>query len=86
MDNLTPYDLDSAHRGAVIVSEYKDPHRHMTLQEVGDILGLSPERVRQIELGAFRKIRREFRKRGIDADLVHEYLMDIRQTDLMDRF
>lgn len=38
----------------------EDDHACMTLREVGDVLGLSPERTRQIQDGALRKLRQYF--------------------------
>ena len=40
---------------------------HMTLLEVGGVLGLTRERVRQIEVVALRKLRAVMRRRGISA-------------------
>lgn len=46
----------------------------MTLEEIAQVLGVTRERVRQIEAEAFRKLRRQARKNpefsGIVADLV----------------
>ena len=46
--------------------EIKDPY--MTLAEIADIMGMSRERVRQIELRALGKIKKELYKRGITAE------------------
>lgn len=40
----------------------------MTLEEVAELLGVTRERVRQIEAKAFMKIRKRLRLRGINAD------------------
>jgi hypothetical protein len=37
-----------------------------TLEEIADMMGLTRERVRQIEAMALRKLRRELRRRGLD--------------------
>jgi transcriptional regulator with XRE-family HTH domain len=42
--------------------------RHMTLQEIADILGTSRERVRQIEQRALGKLRRKLNAMGYKAD------------------
>lgn len=42
----------------------KGEDRHMTLQEIADVLGTSRERVRQIEQRALGKIRRKLRAMG----------------------
>ena len=42
--------------------------RHMTLQEIADILGTSRERVRQIEQRALGKLRRKLNTMGYQAD------------------
>lgn len=44
-----------------------------SLAEVGEILGVTRERIRQIEAGALDKIRR-FRREYLDEDEVREYL------------
>lgn len=38
---------------------------HMTLSEVGAVMGLTRERVRQIEVSALRKLRAALRQRGM---------------------
>jgi RNA polymerase nonessential primary-like sigma factor len=38
----------------------------MTLEEVADILGVTRERVRQIEVEALTKLRAELHKRGLE--------------------
>lgn len=40
----------------------------MTLREVAKSLDLSPERIRQIEAKAYRRMRRALRERGTDGD------------------
>jgi transcriptional regulator with XRE-family HTH domain len=40
----------------------------MTLQEIADMMGMSRERVRQIELRALGKVKKELYKRGITAE------------------
>ena len=42
----------------------KGEDRHMTLQEIADVLGTSRERVRQIEQRALGKLRRKLRAMG----------------------
>jgi hypothetical protein len=42
--------------------------RHMTLQEIADILGTSRERVRQIEQRALGKLRRKLNAMGYKAE------------------
>jgi len=44
----------------------KDPF--MTLEEIADLMGMSRERVRQIENRALGKVRQELFKRGITAE------------------
>jgi DNA-binding transcriptional regulator GbsR (MarR family) len=47
-------------------AEIKDPY--MTLQEIADMMGMSRERVRQIEVRALGKVKQELFKRGITAE------------------
>lgn len=42
--------------------------RHMTLQEIADVIGTSRERVRQIEQRALRKLRRRLIGMGYKPD------------------
>jgi DNA-directed RNA polymerase sigma subunit (sigma70/sigma32) len=44
----------------------------MTLQEIGDVLGVGRERVRQIEVAALAKLRRECKRLGITPQDVLE--------------
>ena len=46
--------------------EIRDPY--MTLAEIADIMGMSRERVRQIEVRALGKVKTELYKRGITAE------------------
>jgi transcriptional regulator len=46
--------------------EIKDPY--MTLAEIADMMGMSRERVRQIEVRALAKVKKELYKRGITAE------------------
>ena len=39
---------------------------NFTLEEIAEMMGLTRERVRQIEAMALRKLRRELRRRGLD--------------------
>jgi DNA-directed RNA polymerase sigma subunit (sigma70/sigma32) len=41
-----------------------------TLEEIAEMMGLTRERVRQIEANALRKLRRALYRRGIDADSI----------------
>jgi transcriptional regulator len=43
-------------------------HTGMTLEEVAELLGITRERVRQIEARALMKMRKRLRLRGINAD------------------
>jgi DNA-directed RNA polymerase specialized sigma subunit len=43
---------------------------NFTLEEIAEMMGLTRERVRQIEAMALRKLRRALRLRGIDADSI----------------
>ena len=46
--------------------EIRDPY--MTLAEIADMMGMSRERVRQIEVRALGKVKKELYKRGITAE------------------
>lgn len=53
------------------MSQYKNITRHMTLQEVASELGVTAERVRQIENEALAKIRKALAEKGdTGADIV----------------
>ena len=43
---------------------------NFTLEEIAEMMGLTRERVRQIEAMALRKLRRALVRRGIDADSI----------------
>jgi transcriptional regulator len=47
-------------------TEIREPY--MTLAEIADIMGMSRERVRQIEVRALGKVKKELYKRGITAE------------------
>ena len=47
------------------MSQYKNITRHMTLQEVASELGVTAERVRQIENEALAKIRKKMAEKGL---------------------
>ena len=51
--------------------QYKNIKRRMTLEEVGREMGLTAERVRQIENEALAKIRKALAEKGVTgADIV----------------
>ena len=63
------------------MSYFEPPRNHsrhtgMTLEEVAELLGITRERVRQIEARAFMKIRRRLRLRGINADDILGSMID----------
>ena len=60
------------------------PDYAATLDEVAEVLGLSRERVRQIEGRALLKVRLALERRGIDADLVREYLDGLKEGAVSD--
>ena len=43
-------------------------HEAATLEEVGDEIGLTRERVRQIQVEALKKLRRVLEKQGLSMD------------------
>lgn len=47
-------------------AEVKDPF--MTLQEIADLMGMSRERVRQIEQNGLRKMKKVLASKGITAE------------------
>ena len=51
-----------------IMSPYNG--HHMSLREVAEEMGITPERVRQIELKALKKLFSILASRGIDASLI----------------
>lgn len=52
----------------------------MTLGEIGAAWNLHPERVRQIEVAAIAKVRRAFRKLGIDASWLDALAIEIPES------
>ena len=61
--------------------EIKNPY--MTLQEIADMMGMSRERVRQIEVRALGKVKKELYKRGITAEdflTTLKYMKPIKHT------
>ncbi|GAA0584254.1 RNA polymerase sigma factor RpoS [Halomonas salifodinae] len=47
-------------------------HEAATLEEVGEEIGLTRERVRQIQVEALKKLRRVLEKQGLDLDAIFE--------------
>ena len=64
---LTPVDVKL--RLMVSVAE---PGRSYTLQEIADVVGVSRERVRQLEFAALRRLRRKMKKLMKDDNLNEE--------------
>ena len=74
-DEASPQEIEDIRAGTIGVSQIDDPYeasdglvrpeRAMSLREIGDVLGVSPERVRQIEKRALWKLRRGHRKRAL---------------------
>lgn len=50
------------------MSKYVPQGLHMTLEEIADIMGVTRERVRQIEAKALRKLRRRLALEGLTLD------------------
>ena len=63
---------------------HSPPDYAATLDEVAEVLGLSRERVRQIEGRALLKVRLALERRGIDADHVREYLDGLKEGAVSD--
>jgi RNA polymerase nonessential primary-like sigma factor len=47
-------------------------HEAATLEQVGEEIGLTRERVRQIQVEALKKLRRLLDKRGLSLDAIFE--------------
>ena len=47
-------------------------YERATLEEVGEIIGLTRERVRQIQMEALKSLRKIMEKKGFSADLVND--------------
>ncbi len=47
-------------------------HEASTLEQVGEEIGLTRERVRQIQVEALKKLRRMLDKQGLDLDAIFE--------------
>ncbi len=56
-------------------------HTGMTLEEVAELLGITRERVRQIEARALMKMRKRLRLRGINADDILGTMIDAPQRN-----
>ena len=66
LESLTPREAE--------VIKYRfalDEHEELTLKAVGDIFNVSPERLRQIEAKALRKLRHPTRSSGLKEYLLH---------------
>ena len=50
-----------------------DGHESSTLERIGEEIGLTRERTRQVQLEALRKLRNILARRGIDAGVLDEY-------------
>ena len=65
LDTLTPRE-----KQVVVLRFGLEDGRIRTLQEIGNIMGVSRERIRQIESGAFRKLRSKKRVKALKDYLV----------------
>jgi RNA polymerase primary sigma factor len=66
LESLTPREAE--------VIKYRfalDEHEELTLKAVGDIFNVSPERLRQIEAKALRKLRHPTRSSHLKEYLLH---------------
>ena len=45
-----------------------EPGRRYKLDEIGDLVGISKERIRQVEAAALRKLRRKLEQMGVDYE------------------
>lgn len=52
-------------------------HGPYTLEEVGQMLGITRERVRQIEQQAIRKLARVMQSNGVDGEELRSWLMEL---------
>lgn len=57
-------------------SKYVPLGLHMTLEEIADIMGVTRERVRQIEARALIKMRKRLRLRGIKPEDILGSMID----------
>jgi len=55
--------------------------RHLSLEQIGDSMNLTRERVRQIERAALQKMKKGFEERGISAEVALDYLNTLGQRE-----
>jgi len=63
-------DLDLKQKAVIVRRFGMRGHEKMTLDEVGEQLGLTRERVRQIQINALRKLQRVLRDYGLSKDIL----------------